>query len=42
VMDRMLLKNSLQRGENARLPIDEGAVAIEGQELELGKVEHKK
>ena len=42
VMDRMLLKNSLQRGENARLPIDEGAVAIEGDELELGEVEHKK
>jgi hypothetical protein len=41
-MDRMLLQNPGERSKNARLPIDEGAVAIEGDELELGEVEHKK
>jgi hypothetical protein len=37
----MLLQNSLERSENARFPIDESAIAIEGDELEWGEVEHK-
>jgi len=37
----MLLENSLERSENACLPIDESTVAIEGDELKWGEIEHK-
>src|SRR4029078_10298195 len=40
-VDRMLLENSLERSENACLPIDESTVAIEGDELKWGEIEHK-
>ena len=33
-------KNSMESGEEARFPVDEGAVAIEGENLEAGEIEH--
>src|SRR5581483_4639591 len=40
-IDRMLLQDWAQRGENPPLPVNESPVAIEGDELEPGEVQHK-
>ena len=34
-------ENGMQRGKNPSLPVDEGAVAIEGHEAELSEVQHE-